>query len=149
MPWDEWEQLKADAAARGSAGTRLDHVPQEAGGGAAAGDLKSDKKAWTKAGEDTKGLREGIGKALGKLEDGQTGLGDTAGCQSAAAQQELYGSWKKYVGDVQGRCVELGGLLESSGRDLAKSDDDVWAALEKLRTKYQDTDPVGGQAKGR
>ncbi|MET9447889.1 hypothetical protein [Streptomyces cinerochromogenes] len=148
MAWDEWERLKADAAARGSTGMQLNHVPSDPGGGG-AGDLKSDKKAWTKAGEDTKGLQDGIGKALGKLDDGQAGLGDTSGVQSAAAQQELYESWKKYVGDVKARCGELGGLMEKSGHDLAMSDTEVKAELDKIKGKYHDTEAVGGQAKGR
>ncbi|MFJ4522387.1 hypothetical protein ACIP4Y_15790 [Streptomyces sp. NPDC088810] len=148
MSWDEWEQLKADAAARGSTGMQLNHVPSEPGGGG-AGDLKSDKKVWAKAGEDTKGLQDAVGKALGKLDDGQSGLGEMSGVQSAAAQQELYESWKKYVTDVNGRCGELGGLLERSGRDLAMSDAEVKAELDKIRSKYHDTEAVGGQAKGR
>ncbi|BCM68836.1 hypothetical protein EASAB2608_04170 [Streptomyces sp. EAS-AB2608] len=147
MSWDEWEQLKSDAAARGSARMQLNHVPMDRGGG--GGDLKSDKKAWVKAGEDTKGLQDDIGKALGKLDDGQSGLGDISGVQSAAAQKELYDSWKKYVGDVKGRCGELGGVMERSGHDLAKSDGDVKAELDKIKSKYQDTEAVGGQAKGR
>ncbi|MFH9089068.1 hypothetical protein [Streptomyces sp. NPDC017673] len=148
MAWDEWERLKADAAARGSTGMRLNHVPTDPGG-SGTGDLKSDRKAWTKAGEDTKGLQDDIGKALGKLDDGQSGLGDTSGVQSAAAQQELYASWKKYVGDVQGRCGELGGLLERSGHDLALSDADVKAELDRISAKYHDTEAVGGDTKGR
>ncbi|WP_030345415.1 hypothetical protein [Streptomyces sp. NRRL S-1022] len=148
MAWDEWERLKADAAARGSTGMQLNHVPSEPGGGG-AGDLKSDKKAWTKAGEDTKGLQDGISKALGKLDDGQSGLGELSGVQSAAAQRELYESWKKYVGDVKARCGELGGLMEKSGRDLSMTDAGVKAELDRIKNKYQDTEAVGGQAKGR
>ncbi|WP_430382936.1 hypothetical protein [Streptomyces sp. P10-4] len=147
MSWDEWEQLKADAAARGSTSMQLNRAAPDGGGG--GGDLKSDKKAWVKAGEDTKGLQDDIGKALGKLDDGQSGLGDISGVQSAAAQKELYDSWKKYVGDVKGRCGELGGVMERSGHDLAKSDGDVKAELDKIKSKYQDTEAVGGQAKGR
>ncbi|MEU6590328.1 hypothetical protein ABZ923_14105 [Streptomyces sp. NPDC046881] len=148
MSWDEWEQLKADAAARGSTGMQLNHVPPDPGG-SGAGDLKSDKKVWTKAGEDTKGLQDDVGKALGRLDDGQSGLGELSGVQSAAAQRELYESWKKYVGDVKGRCGELGGLMEHSGRDLAMSDAEVKAELDKIKNKYHDTEAVGGQAKGR
>lgn len=153
MSWDEWEQLKTDAAAReGSARMQLNHLPDTAGGGSpgvSTDKLKSDKKVWAKAGGDVKGLKDHVGKALGKLDDGQSGLGDGTGCESAAAQRELFDSWKKYVGDVGGRCAELGGLMERSGHDLAMSDADVKAALDMIRQKYQDTDAVGGQAKGR
>ncbi|MFE2035392.1 hypothetical protein ACFXBB_19490 [Streptomyces scopuliridis] len=156
MAWDEWERLKADAAERGSTQMQLNQHPADPGGGTPAGgtpadtaseDLKSDKKAWVTAGEGVRGLKDGIGKALTTLDDGQAGLGDTGGCQSAAAQKELYDSWKKYVGDVSGRCDELGGLLERSGHDLAKPDQSLKDELDKLKLKYQDTEAVGGQAK--
>ncbi|WP_225836225.1 hypothetical protein [Streptomyces sp. NK08204] len=154
MSWDEWEQLKADAAARGSTHMQLNQAVADGSGGgpapgAGAGRLQSDKKAWAQAGGDTNGLTDDVTKALTKLDSGQDGLGDTAGCQSAATQKELYDSWKKYVGDVSARCAELGGLLARSGTDLSMTDADVKAELDKLKLKYQDTEPVGGQASGR
>jgi hypothetical protein len=151
MAWDEWEHLKSDAAARGSAQMQLNQLPGDQGGdppaAAASGDLKSDKKAWVKAGEGVKGLMDGIGKALTKLSEGQAGLSDTGGCRSAAAQKDLYDSWRKYVGDVSSRCDGLGGLLEGAGHDLSKSDHTVREELDKLQLKYQDTEAVGGHTK--
>jgi hypothetical protein len=41
----------------------------------------------------------------------------------------------------------LGGLLQKAGHDLSKTDQQAEAELEKLKVKYGDTDPVGGQAK--
>ncbi|MEU3208817.1 hypothetical protein ABZ702_34105 [Streptomyces cyaneofuscatus] len=151
MAWDEWDQLKADAVASGSARMQLNHAPSEGGtqAGAASWDLKSNKRAWVKAGEGVIGLKTGVGEALTKLADGQAGLGDTGGSRSAAAQKELYESWKRYVSDVSGRCGALGGLLQKAGHDLSKSDREVKAEVEKLEVKYKDTEAVGGQAKGR
>ncbi|MGA4998434.1 hypothetical protein ACPCB7_10420 [Streptomyces arboris] len=149
MAWDEWEQLKADAVANGSAQMQLNQAPSEGGtqASAASGDLKSDKRAWVKAGEGVTRLKTGVGKALTKMADGQAGLGDTSGSRSAAAQKELYESWKKYVSDVSGRCGALGGLMQKAGHDLAKSDEEVKEELEKLKVTYKDTEAVGGQAK--
>lgn len=77
MPWDEWEQLKADAATRsGSTRMRLNHVPDAGGGGDS---LKSDRKVWSAAGGDVTGLRTDVSTALGKLEHGQSGLGAAPG----------------------------------------------------------------------
>ncbi|MFH8259829.1 hypothetical protein ACH4MA_30760 [Streptomyces roseolus] len=150
MAWDEWERLKAGAAERGSEQMRLNQAPAVDGGasGASAGDLRSDKKAWARAGQGVKGLKEGVGKGLAALSDGQAGLGDGAGVRSAAAQKELFESWKKYLGDVNGRCEALGGLLEGAGHDLAKSDEAVLADLDRLKARYGDTEALGGQAKG-
>ncbi|MFG3406008.1 hypothetical protein [Streptomyces sp. NPDC048142] len=149
MAWDEWEQIKADVAVKGPAHMQLNQTPSEAGAsaGAASGDLKSNRKTWVKAGEGVTGLKSGVGKALTKLADGQAGLGDTTGSLSAAAQKELYDSWKKYVSDVGARCQALGGLLQGAGHDLSKTDKEAEAELEKLKLKYADTEPVGGQAK--
>ncbi|MFF2858415.1 hypothetical protein ACFVSX_00755 [Streptomyces rubiginosohelvolus] len=144
MAWDEWEQIKADVAAKGPAGMQLNQAPSEGG---TSGDLKSNRKTWVRVGEGVTGLKGGVGKALTKLADGQAGLGDTTGSVSAAAQKELYDSWKKYVSDVRGRCEELGGLLQKTGHDLSKSDEEALADLKKLQVKYKDTDPVGGQSK--
>ncbi|MER7001226.1 hypothetical protein [Streptomyces sp. NPDC000410] len=47
------------------------------------------------------------------------------------------------------RCASLGGLLESSGNDLYRSDELVLADLNKLKTQYEDTEAVGGQAKAK
>ncbi|MDJ1643218.1 hypothetical protein [Streptomyces pakalii] len=149
MAWDEWEQIKADVAANGPTSMQLNQVASEGGtsGGATSGDLRSNKKTWVKTGEGVTGLKSGVGKALTKLADGQAGLDDTTGSVSAAAQKELYDSWKKYVSDVRGRCEALGGLLQKVGHDLSKSDEEALAELQKLKVKYEDTEPVGGQSK--
>ncbi|MEU3577750.1 hypothetical protein AB0H24_15230 [Streptomyces globisporus] len=144
MAWDEWEQIKADVAAKGPASMQLNQAPSE---GVTSGDLKSNRKTWVRVGEGVTDLKGGVGKALTKLADGQTGLGDTTGSVSAAAQKELYDSWKKYVSDVRGRCEALGGLLQKAGHDLSKTDEEALADLEKLQVKYEDTKAVGGQSK--
>lgn len=149
MAWDEWDELKSNAAAGGSERMQLNRAASEGGtpAGPASEDLKSDKRAWVKAGEGVTGLKGGVGQALAKLADGQAGLGDTSGSRSAAAQKELYDSWKKYVGDVRARCDALGGLLQKAGHDLSKSDQAVKAELDRLKVQYADTEAVGGQTK--
>ncbi|WP_030221764.1 hypothetical protein [Streptomyces bikiniensis] len=146
MPWDEWEHIKSEVAGREPTSMRLNQVAPEPGGGGYSEDLKTDKKAWAKAGEEVIGLKEGITTSLTKLDSGQAGLGDTGEIQSAAAQKELYDSWKKYVGDVSGRCDALGGLLQLAGHDLAKTDETVKQDLDALAVRYGDTEAVGGRA---
>ncbi len=51
------------------------------------------------------------------------------------------------MSDVRGRCGTLGGLLQKVGHDLSKTDEEAAAELEKLKVKYKDTEPVGGQSK--
>ncbi|MFE9630561.1 hypothetical protein [Streptomyces sp. NPDC006463] len=151
MAWDEWEKIKADVTDQQSVAMRLNHVPVEPSSGPSAvtGGLKSSQKAWSTAGQGVGSLRQSIGTALTKLEDGQAGLGATTGCLSAAAQKEVYDSWKKYAESVSERCGSLQSVLEQVGRDVLTTDEAVNAEMHKLNVKYADTDAVGGQAKGR
>ncbi|MFJ2194542.1 hypothetical protein [Streptomyces violaceusniger] len=135
----EWTQLKQDAAGR----MRLDSADKGSAGG--AGDLKSSKAAWRKAGEGVGSLREGIANALTKLDEGQKGLGKDAGCQTAAAQRVVLDSWKRYAKDVSKRCGELRKAMEQTGHDHANIDQAVKAEVDKLKTKYEDTPAVGGR----
>ncbi|MFH8986558.1 hypothetical protein [Streptomyces sp. NPDC017940] len=151
MVWQEWEQLKADAAERHSPAMRINSAPKgdDGGGGGAWGGLRSSKAAWTKAGDGVGGLRKGMGEALAKLEEGQAGLGGLDGCRSAAAQREVHRSWERYVQDVSKRCRNLGELLAKMGSDQQKTDDAVRAEIEKLQDLYADTPALGGRPKGR
>ncbi|OII61924.1 hypothetical protein BJP40_30270 [Streptomyces sp. CC53] len=153
MSWYEWEQLKTEAAERQATRMQLNQLPATdppgTGGGGTSGELRTRKKAWSQAGEGVNGLKSDISQGLKKLEDGQSGVGDASGCRSAAAQKELYASWKAYVDRLSGRCGTLGGLLERAGHDLAMTDRALEEEFAKLKAQYQDTEAVGGQAKAR
>ncbi|GAA2293683.1 hypothetical protein SVIO_072320 [Streptomyces violaceusniger] len=135
----EWTQLKQNAAGR----MKLDGAEKESSGG--AGDLKSSKAAWRKAGEGVGSLREGIRKALTELDEGQKGLGKDAGCQTAAAQRAVLESWMRYAKDVSKRCGELRKAMEQTGHDHANIDQAVKDEVDKLKAKYEDTPAVGGR----
>ncbi|GHC46327.1 hypothetical protein [Streptomyces flavofungini] len=147
MAWEEWEQLKAEAAEQHTARMQLNQT--EPGSGVDTGSLVSDKKAWAKAGHDIGSLREGIGKALDQLSDGQNGLGADSGCRTAGAQKEVHASWERYVKAVNRRCGALAGLLEKAGNEQLRTDDSVRAAIGNLKIAYGDTPAIGGQGKGR
>ncbi|MFF8101183.1 hypothetical protein ACF07S_15680 [Streptomyces sp. NPDC016640] len=155
MAWEEWEQLKVAAAERHTTQMQLDQLPADQGstgsGGSGGGvlNLRSDRAAWTKAGEGVKSLREGLGRAWVKAELGQTGLGKGSGCLTAVAQQDVYDSWKRYVKDMSEVCDGLAGVLEKAGNDQLRTDEAVKAEIAKLRTEYYEDTPAGGQAKGR
>ncbi|WP_327316729.1 hypothetical protein [Streptomyces sp. NBC_01235] len=155
MAWDEWEQLKAAATERHTTQMQLNQLPADQGGtssdgsGGGAGKLRSDRAAWTKAGEGVGSLREELGKAWVKAESGQTGLGAGSGCLTEAAQQGVYDSWKRYVKDVSEVCDGLADVLEKAGNDQLRTDEAIEAEIAKLRTEYYGDAPAGGQAKGR
>ncbi|MBK3575299.1 hypothetical protein JHN63_16050 [Streptomyces sp. MBT65] len=126
---------------------QLNHVPMDPGG--SGGDLVSNRRDWAKAGEAVGSLREDIGKAFGKLADGQKGLGEDSGCLTAAAQKDVYDSWETYVKSVSARCGRLSGLLEKAGSDQLRTDEAVEVEIGNLDVAYSDTPAVGGQEKGR
>ncbi|MGV9556487.1 hypothetical protein [Streptomyces sp. NPDC003401] len=142
MAWEEWEQLKSAAAEQHGTQMQLNHVPLDPGG---SGTLVSNKPAWSKAGRDVGSLRDDIGKAMGKLTDGQQGLGEDAGCLTAAAQKDVHTSWEAYVKKVSGRCGKLSGLLEKAGNDQLKTDESIEAEIGNLKVEYGDTPAVGGK----
>ncbi|MFB7918628.1 hypothetical protein [Streptomyces sp. NPDC056061] len=151
MAWDEWEQIKADVTHRQAVTMQLNHVPADPGAstGTVTGGLKSSKKAWLTAGEGIGSLCKGVGTALTELADGQAGIGRVADCLSAAAQKEVYDSWKKYAEGISERCGSLQRLLEQVGNDQLKTDEAVRAEIDRMRRKYADTAPVGGRPTGR
>jgi hypothetical protein len=144
MAWEEWEQLKSAAAEQHAAQMQLNHVPLDPGGG--TGTLVSNKPAWSKAGQDVGSLREDIGKAVAKLVGGQKGLGEDAGCLTAAAQKDVHDSWETYVKNVSARCGKLSGLLEKAGNDQLKTDEAIEVEIGNLKVDYADTPPVGGKS---
>lgn len=154
MVWDEWEQLKTRAAEQQSAGMQLNQLPAEGGSGGGAtssvtGGLKFTKAAWTKAGEGVGELREGIGKALTRLQEGQGGLDAAAGCLCTGAQKDVYASWERYVKGVDKRCGSIKEILEQVGHDLLLTDESVRSAFKAIDAAYADTPAIGGYDAGR
>ncbi|MEV5432029.1 hypothetical protein [Streptomyces sp. NPDC052701] len=153
MAWDEWEQLKQDAAQRHGAQMQLDQLPPGDGAGpstsSVTGGLTSNKRAWNRAGADIGGLRDDIGKALNKLRDGQEGLAGETGCLSAGAQKEVYDSWASYLKGVDDRCGSVKEVFEQIGHDLLMTDEAVRSVFGTIDTRFADTHAVGGQGSGR
>ena len=147
MAWEEWEQLKTAAAERQSTHMQLNQLPADQSGpspsGGASGKLRSDRAAWSKAGKGVGTLRDNIGKALTKLEDGQTGLGKASGYLTGAAQQSVYDSWERRVKDISELCDGLAGVLEKTGNDQLRTDDAIKAEIATLKVHSEGTAAAG------
>lgn len=148
----EWAQMKREAS--GDTGMDLASADDKPGweqGG--SGNLKSNKNAWTTAGRSVGKLRGDIKTALTKLEEEQTGLGagskSGGGIESAAAQRELYHSWKRYLEGVSGKCGAIQDRLERAGDHHYKNDEAIKGAFDGMDGQYKDTKPVGGESRGR
>ncbi|MEU8996980.1 hypothetical protein AB0952_22910 [Streptomyces caniferus] len=152
MSWDdEWAALKREAAdGRGLQLASAGGGSWQGGSGDGSGDVKSKRSVWTTAGREVQSLRGDIAKALTKLEDEQQGLGAGAsGVQSAAAQQDVYRSWKRYLEALSGRCGAIQAQMEKAGGALYGNDAAVKGSFSKLSQKYEDTPAVGGRQQGK
>ncbi|AXK36707.1 hypothetical protein DVA86_33255 [Streptomyces armeniacus] len=117
------------------------------GGEGGDGDLKTSKNAWTRAAGDVDAMRGNIKTALTGLEKDQAGLGagpGTGSIQSAAAQRDVYASWKRYLGDVSARCDTLQDRLNKAGTDHYANETATKGAFDQLKGRYEDTPAVGG-----
>ncbi len=151
MAWDEWEQLKAAAAERQSAHMQLNQLPTERGGGGGgvtygppSGRLRSDKSAWSKAGEGVSELRTNLGRALIELEDSQTGLDKTSAFLTAAAVKGVFDSWERRVRDIDEWCDGLAGVLEKTGNDQLRTDQAIEAEIAALNVGSKDASAAHG-----
>jgi hypothetical protein len=150
---EEWANFKRQASA--NVGMNLASTNGPAGWNTrdGAGRLKSKKSAWKTAGNSVGSLQSDIKKALAKLELEQkcleAGTNKGGGVHSAAAERELYRSWKRYLDDVSGRCATLQDLLEKAGDSFYKNDEAIRGAFSGLTERYKDTGSVGGENRGR
>ncbi|MEV7792600.1 hypothetical protein AB0O68_11520 [Streptomyces sp. NPDC087512] len=154
MAWDEWEQLKTAVAERGPAHMQLNQLPADQGGtgaggthGPPSGRLRSDKSAWSKAGEGLGELRTNLGKALTKLEESQTGLAKGSASLAVGAQKGVFDSWKRRVKDIDEWCEGLAGVLEKTGNDQLRTDQAIEAEIAALSVGSKDASAAHGKGR--
>lgn len=144
----EWAGLKQGT----EAGTqmRLASAAADGGGGGGGGgeDLKSDMAVWRKGADDVGLLVSGIKKALTEFESGQKGA-VISGVESAAAQAELYQSWKTYLDGLVGKCGALQGPMVSAGKGQVANDEALRGDFAAMDKQYKDTPATGGNDGGR
>ncbi|MEW2274857.1 hypothetical protein [Streptomyces griseofuscus] len=132
MAWDEWEQLKTDAAQR----IQIDHLADPGGGGStgtpggSTPDLKASKGPWTKASGVAQDLRTVTNAGLTELKTAHEGVkGGTDGFTSTAALSEILPAWEKRLTSVRNECDRLHGALAMTGRDFGEIDPAVAARV--------------------
>ncbi|MFF9568373.1 amino acid ABC transporter permease [Streptomyces sp. NPDC014685] len=131
MAWDEWEQLKAEAAGRHPTRLRIDGLPGENGpaappGGGGPGTLRHKGGPWTRAAgtagdlqTDTITARTALRRAHEGTADGLTGL---AGLE---ALKSVLTSWDERLGRVRDECGSLEPKLRQVAVILGEVDTEV------------------------
>ncbi|MER7736491.1 hypothetical protein ABTX80_37040 [Streptomyces erythrochromogenes] len=141
----EWAGLKEGTVA--ATQMRLaSAAPDGSGGGGGGGseDLKSDQAVWNRASNDVGQLVSGIKKAQTAFEAAQKGAA-VSGVDSAAAQGELYQSWKTYLDGLAGKCSALQGPMVQAGKGQVANDDALRADFTRMNDQYKDTPATGGR----
>ncbi|MEU4110070.1 hypothetical protein [Streptomyces sp. NPDC027717] len=92
-------------------------------------------------------LRDNVGKALTKLEDGQTGLSKGSGCLTSAAQRGVHESWERRMKDIGALCDGLAEVLEKTGNDQLRTDEAIKSEISRLGVGSKD--PSAAEHSGR
>ncbi|QEV20599.1 hypothetical protein [Streptomyces alboniger] len=139
MAWDEWEQLKADAAERQSTQMQLNQSPADqggsnGGGNGGAGTLRHTDKPWTRAAQTAKDLRTSMGQAKTDLHAGHVGAAGAAeGLASAKALKAVLTSWEKRLTAVKTECDSLEPKLRQVAVDMGELDAKVGAKGDAIQ----------------
>lgn len=111
VAWDEWEQLKSDAAERGSARIQLNRAPAAGGGGSASsGDLVVHDDQLGKLGNTAYELRQQFGTASDFARPSTfTASIDlfNDGLDMGSALTELHDAWNSQTGTLKEACAHI------------------------------------------
>ncbi|MFG2756792.1 amino acid ABC transporter permease [Streptomyces wuyuanensis] len=145
MAWDEWEQLKAAAAARHSTGMQLNQLPADRGGGTPSSGgprLKHSAQPWNRAAATASSLRTSTDKVKADLAAGHAGMaGGLTGLASLGSLKSVVSSWETRLGAVRDECEGLEPTLRQVAKELGGVDKEVGTKSNGVRV------PQGGDAK--
>ncbi|MFF7443065.1 hypothetical protein [Streptomyces sp. NPDC008122] len=139
MGWDEWEQIKADAAAGPFASMRLNQLaPAAGGGGVGKPDMASSlaaKKAAVKALNND--LEPGVtrdGKHAAETTNDAVrafGAKDGHGWDTSGALKRAHETWEKQVKMLLGRLSSEKQALSATGISMQNNELDIAARLAR------------------
>ncbi|MEU2227287.1 hypothetical protein [Streptomyces sp. NPDC018347] len=140
MAWDEWEQLKAQAAGREETRMRLNHVPPDGGGGGGAGDLVVHQDDLGAVGHEADILYDDV-KSHADIAAAGSGSGSTGSTMQAAATLKSHGfrtgnalettveMWTSQVKAVLQACAHISDHLDYTQKRHAEDDAKIGAVL--------------------
>ncbi|MEU6658431.1 hypothetical protein [Streptomyces sp. NPDC046821] len=131
MAWDEWEQLKGQAADRHTAHVQLnsasaagDHSAPATGSGGP--DLLITDTPWTGAARVAKELSTSTHNGLTELTKSDNGIGVcTQGFDCTAALKEIQPTWEERLQTVRDECDYLHDALGKTGKKFGETDHGV------------------------
>ncbi|MBT2524066.1 hypothetical protein J7E91_01130 [Streptomyces sp. ISL-99] len=133
MAWDEWEQLKAEAAKAAEARMSLaSAAPDGAGGG---GKLKHSGGPWTSASGAAGMLQTSTQTSRSRLRPAHEGIASgAAGLASVAMLNAVLDSWEKRLAAVRGECDYLENALLKVAKEMGETETAVKSSLSAVKT---------------
>jgi hypothetical protein len=141
MAWDEWEQLKSEAAERGSTHMRLNQLAPDGGGGGGGGDLVVRQDDLGAVGHEAHILYDDLRKEadISAAGAGQDGAGSTAqaatalkshGFATGAALDKTVEIWTSQLKSVLQACAHVSNHLDYSKKLHAQDDAQIGAVIK-------------------
>ncbi|MDJ0465153.1 hypothetical protein [Streptomyces sp. H27-C3] len=127
MAWDEWEQLKTEAAERQSTNMQLNQIPADGGGGSTGGqaDLVVRDDELGKLGNMAYGLREGLrvdaDHARQNTFDASIELLND-GLDMGSALTQMHDAWNSQLGTLKEACAHISNHLDFTRAQHAKDE---------------------------
>ncbi|WP_175409972.1 amino acid ABC transporter permease [Streptomyces sp. TRM64462] len=140
MPWDEWEQLKSQAAERQATQMQLNQRPAEGGGGGTSGGadgqgLKHSAKPWNRAAATAHDLGVNTSTSKSNLTKGHAGMsGGLTGLASLTELKSVLTSWENRLKAVADECDALEPKLRQVPKDLKGTDIATGAKADGVHT---------------
>jgi hypothetical protein len=117
MAWDEWEQLKADAAARRSVGMQLNHVDGEPPMPSETGDLKVKNDDLSNIGTKAHTLYNQLwDKARVAVPSSDTAAGDLSGQGFAlgGGLKHVSNRWDEQLKSLMDACAQISNHMQTT-----------------------------------
>ncbi|MFE2260358.1 hypothetical protein [Streptomyces griseosporeus] len=120
MVWDEWEQLKSEAADRRSTSMQLNHVPLDPGGGSTGGDLTVDHEDLAAIGDKAFDLWDSLGNhARDAWSSSQSAASDLKGQgfnDLGGALDHVQERWEHQLKSLLDACAHISNHLDFTKR---------------------------------
>ncbi|MFI9628620.1 amino acid ABC transporter permease [Streptomyces sp. NPDC052042] len=137
MAWDEWEQLKADAAQRHTTQTQINSLQDEGGYATSTGTggrLKHKGGPWTEAAGTADDLQTTTSTCRVELRSAHEGIGGgLEGLASLGSLKTVLNSWEERLKAVREECSSLEPKLRQVAVDLREVDIEAGAKTEAVK----------------
>ncbi|MCT4356449.1 hypothetical protein M5362_25295 [Streptomyces sp. Je 1-79] len=140
MPWDEWEQLKADAGSQSSARMQLNEVPSDRTGGSGAGeagDLKADQQDLAAVGDSAFKLFNDLGReGRNAWSSSQNAAKDltTQEFELGAALHTVQDRWEKSLTSLLDACAHISNHMDFTKKVHAGDDQYIASTVSSIAT---------------